>query len=67
MIPWHKLLSLTIRLFAKPVTTYCKKFPPSASNSTWIGKKTRRFIIFFGNKYHNVEIYINRTFSKSGT
>jgi len=63
MIPWYKVTSLVVRIFAKPMIAHAKKI--SAEESTFASRTTRRFFIFLGNKYHIIEIYINRRFLKS--
>ncbi|CAG9321602.1 unnamed protein product [Blepharisma stoltei] len=64
MVPWGKLLSLTIRMFTKPVTNYIKLGLKSNNRQSMYTKKV---LVNLGQFYHTINIRIQRrAFNMSG-
>ncbi|CAD8114849.1 unnamed protein product [Paramecium primaurelia] len=59
MIPIQKLASLLIRTFSKPLSNQIKRYALNKHRSRKPSLVKTAFV-FLGNKYHNVETFINR-------
>lgn len=61
MIPFKKLASLFIRTFSKPVANFIKRYALNNKNNRSFGRKiVRNSFIFLGNRYHALDIYLER-------
>lgn len=58
MIPFIKLFSLVVRIFARPMITRTKYYHLKHKDRK--GKAVKQFFISLGHKYHNLETTINR-------
>lgn len=65
MIPFFKIFSLVIRIFTRPMVNYTKKLHIGQHKS--IPGAFRTSFIRLGNKYNQLETYINRKFLKIET
>jgi len=58
MLQFHKIFSILISSFARPVITYTKQYELQRKTFSHYG--LRRFFIFMGNKYNSFEILLIR-------
>lgn len=60
MLPILKVLTLLFKVFSKPMITHTKKYHMARKNNH--SNFSKRFFIYFGNKWHIIETRINRRF-----
>lgn len=60
MLPLLKVLTLFFKVFSKPMISYTKKYHMARKDNH--SNFSKRFLVYFGNKWHLIETRINRRF-----
>ncbi len=59
VLPLFKVLSLFIRVFARPISNKTKKYHVSNAQNGHAHNYSRRFYVFLGNYYNRLEVLNN--------